>query len=321
MAEEVKEPVIPEGTPAPAPAPTKPSISESASEVMNTIGSTLRSNAGYIVLGLLGVAGFAFIVAFILYWIINYFVVAKRVTAISDTKIPIAGNVMTKITGVSSPVGVNGKRFTISFWVYVHDFDKYRGSMRHVLHLGDDEVSSGSPFVFFGPNDNKMYVGFNPNSLEDGYFNNINSQLDKCNKLLGSYGITIDYIPAQRWVHVAVIVNEEANGGIITAYIDAEVVKTVSSNQTGSSSSTQPTTSTLELYDLNLNKAGSLVIGGSTNDPIGPGFSGLVANVRLHNYDLNIQDVYNEYLGGPIDNFLAKMGLPAYGIRSPVYKL
>lgn len=326
MAEEAKQvPAIAEKAPTPdpvpdsAPAPAsgdtfQSSISESASNV----ASSLRENAGYIIIGLLGVAGFAFVVAFVLYWLINSYVISKRVVAIPDTKIPKPGNVVTKISGVASPVGVNGKRYTITFWVYVHDFDKYRGSMRHVLHIGDEDVASGSPFVFFGPNDNKMYVGFNPNTPFD---HRATDQLGKCNELLSKHGIAIDYVPAQRWVHVAIVVNEETNGGIIVAYLDAEVVKTAANNGSGTTSANTPVTSTLELYNLNLNKAGSLVIGGSTSDAIGPGFSGLVSNVRLFNHDLNIQDVYNDYLSGPIDNLLAKLGLPAYGVRSPVYKL
>ena len=41
----------------------------------------------------------------------------------------------------------------------------------------------------------------------------------------------------------------------------------------------------------------------------------------MYNYDLNDRDIYNDYNEGPIDNLLAKLGLGAYGIRSPVYKI
>ena len=45
------------------------------------------------------------------------------------------------------------------------------------------------------------------------------------------------------------------------------------------------------------------------------------ANTFLFNYDLNANDVYSLYQKGPVDNMLAKVGLPAYGIQSPIYRI
>jgi hypothetical protein len=132
---------------------------------------------------------------------------------------------------------------------------------------------------------------------------------------VNNYGIVIDYIPSQRWVHVAIVVNEDSAGGSITAFVDADLVKVVT---TGGSNT--PGTA-LKLYDLNITKSGVLIVGGSTSDSVGPGFSGLVAGVRIYNYDMNVNDVYYVYKEGPIDNLMSKLGLPPYGVRSPVYKL
>ena len=41
----------------------------------------------------------------------------------------------------------------------------------------------------------------------------------------------------------------------------------------------------------------------------------------MFNYDLNDRDIYNNYNEGPIDGFLAKLGLGAYGVRSPIYRI
>ena len=301
-------------TPTDQPPASTTELADNVSGVMDKA----KSNVGSIVVILLGTAALALLIAYFLYWMINSYTIDKKSVIIPQTKSPIIGTAMTKINGVTSPVSTNGKRYTITFWVYVHDFDKYRGAMRHVLHIGDEDVASASPFVYFGPNDNKMYVGFNPNVVDTTMGTPGTggaTTLSVCNNIVNKYGIVIDYIPSQRWVHVAIVVNEDTNGGSISAYVDGDLAKVVTTG--GSNVPGQ----TLSLYNLNITKSGVLIIGGSTNDSVGPGFSGLVSGVRLFNYDLNINDVYNVYKMGPIDNLLAKLGLPAYGVRSPVYRL
>lgn len=178
-------------------------------------------------------------------------------------------------------------------------------------------------------------------------------------------GITIDYIPLQRWVHVGIVVNEDLNGGTITAYIDGQLQSEVSPqtpikidnpnvkmnytssgapilsaittvnndsiqltvNTQASGSATVATatdkgiTPKFDIKTVDLDHKGDVYIGGSLSSAVGAGFSGLISKVQFFNYDLNAQDVYNNYLKGPIDNLLAKMGLPPYGVRNPIYKL
>jgi hypothetical protein len=68
---------------------------------------------------------------------------------------------------------------------------------------------------------------------------------------------------------------------------------------------------------------GYLYVGNSRDysKGIGPGFYGLLSSFTSYNYELNQQDIYSIYNDGPITGFLAKLGLGAYGVRSPVYKL
>ena len=181
-------------------------------------------------------------------------------------------------------------------------------------------------------------------------------------------GITIDYIPLQRWVHVGIVVNEDLNGGTITAYVDGQLQSQVSPQtpikidspsvkmgytSTGSpvlnaittvknesaqlTINTQSVTSATTAFattatdkaivpkfnitTVDLDHKGDIYIGGSLSSAMGAGFSGLVSKIQFFNYDLNAQDIYNNYLKGPIDNLLAKMGLPPYGVRNPVYRL
>lgn len=326
---------------ADAPAgPQAPDASSSSSAMPSAskITSMLKANSMTIIVGLICVAAGAFIVAYVLYWLINKSLISKKGITLPNTKVPIVATQLTKISGVSSPVSSNGKRFSMCFWIYVHDIDKYRGSTRHVFHIGDDSASSASPVVFFDSDSNKLLIGFSPiNPLADPNFPGISmdpttkktgtgainvtakSQTDIITYLATKYGITIDYIPIQRWVHVCVVINEESSGGTMSAYVDGDLVKVMTTGNKSVYANKYSEVSTIQ--NINLSRAGSLIVGGSTSDPVGPGFSGLVSNIRLFNYDLNINDIYYEYRRGPIDNILARLGLPAYGVRSPVYKL
>lgn len=178
-------------------------------------------------------------------------------------------------------------------------------------------------------------------------------------------GITIDYIPLQRWVHVGIVVNEDLNGGTITAYVDGQLQSQVSpqtpmridspfikmgytstgspvlnaittvknesaqltintqtmSTSTASTATDKPIVPKFNITTVDLDHKGDIYIGGSLSSAMGAGFSGLVSKIQFFNYDLNAQDIYNNYLKGPIDNLLAKVGLPPYGVRNPIYKL
>jgi hypothetical protein len=162
--------------------------------------------------------------------------------------------------------------------------------------------------VFFDSSTNQMLVVFSPKNAPTK--SSDTSVETHVKGLLRTSGIAIDYIPIQRWVHITIVVNENVNGGTMYAYVDAELVKTVSTGE-----------SDINIQKLNLAKGGNIYLGGSTSDNIGPGFSGLLSKVKLYNYDLNVGDVYSEYKSGPINNLLSKLGLPAYGIQSPVYRI
>ena len=143
-----------------------------------------------------------------------------------------------------------------------------------------------------------------------------------------SRGIVFPYVPLQRWVHVACVINENVNGGTITGYIDGELAVTVNSSSktvpvqvTTSGTGTRTVKPVLDVSNINMKNTGDVYIGGSISDPIGPGFSGLISKVQFYNYDISAQDVYANYQSGPIDNILSKLGLPAYGLRSPIYEI
>lgn len=128
-------------------------------------------------------------------------------------------------------------------------------------------------------------------------------------------GIVIPYIPLQRWVHVAIVVNENSNGGTIVAYVDGDISKIVTTGEIRENGTS------LVLRNLELDKMGDLYVGGSYDSLFGIGFSGLISKVTLYNYDLNDKDIYKDYNEGPLSGFLSSLGLSNYGLRSPIYKI
>lgn len=287
-----------------------------ATEAVKSIASKFSGDQSMpIVVGLIVAVMISFAVAYFLYYVINRHVMNKRPYLFDQTTTPKPGNQITKLYAGEMPNITNGRRVTFSFWIYVHDIGKYRGVPRHVMHIGDDENAvNGSPIVFLGAGDNRLYVAFNKTGT-DVIPAWAKTQRQKLEVLAARYGMVFDYLPIQRWVHVGIVVNESVNGGSITGYLDGELVKTVT---TGTNIMMQGAIQTTNFQNLMLDKRGSLFIGGSMSSAMGPGFSGLVSKVKFYNHDLNVQDMYNDYRSGPIGGgVLAKLG---YGLRTPIYK-
>ena len=83
-----------------------------------------------------------------------------------------------------------------------------------------------------------------------------------------------------------------------------------------------PTNKDPLLSKLNFDCEGSLFVGEDNSSESGLiGFSGLLSKFTIFNYELNKNDIYKEYRSGPINGILASLGIGAYGIRNPIYKL
>jgi hypothetical protein len=283
-------------------------------------------NKTAVLFGLAFVILLCVIVALALYWLVARTIFNQSKVVIAQTKIPVLCNKYTKYGIENYNKSGNGKRRTYTFWIYINDLNKYSGSYKHVWHIGDtDNITKGSPYVFLDRYENKLYVRFGSVTEGDDTFKrylstrtsptsvqNLNQQdfLEYMRQ-----GIEIPYVPLQRWVHVAVVVNENTNGGTMTAYIDGELSKIVSTQDRSGSGSDS------SFNGLDLDKTGDLHIGGAFDSPLGPGFSGLIAKVTMFNFDLNTKDIYKDYNEGPMDGLLASLGLSNYGVRSPVYRI
>lgn len=197
--------------------------------------------------------------------------------------------------------------------------NKYSGSYKHVFHIGSsNDVRRAAPYVFLDSHENRMYVRFG-SVVEDSFDEKLESvqsmTVSQLNKFM-EQGIEIPYVPIQRWVHIAVVINENSNGGSIVGYVDGDISNVVTTNDVIKGSSNK-----VKVHNLDLDIMGDLYAGGSWEATTGPGFSGLLSKVSMYNYDLNNKDVYDDYNNGPLDGFLAASGLANYGLRSPVYKI
>lgn len=313
-------------------------MAEQAQAAMDALSTTTATpfgifSIGTVIIALAIGAGIAFLIAMVLYQYIKSGLRMEKSAILAETKVPQLGNTLTKASGGPIPALQNGLRMAFTFWIYIHNPDAFKGVYRHVWHRGMQNPSVAcSPLVYLDANTTRLIVRFmNTADAQQPPIEMINQPFivppgtattntpeQNQDIDLATHGISIDYIPIQRWVHVAIVVNEEVNGGTIYAYLDGELVKRVTSVDT-------PTTLThtpINLQNLVLDQPGDVWIGGNMSDPnIGPGFSGLVGKITFFNYDINLTDIYNDYKSGPIDNIMAKMGLPPYGVRSPIYRL
>ena len=332
--------------------PTEPVVSlpPKVEEVKSKVSAFFANTSAVVILGSIIAVIVILAVAYILYdRLIRISSKGNRGVLLQDSKVPILGTVITKLDGSPIPLAGNGQRMSMSFWIYLNDIDKFNGTYRHILHRGDPSIPGASPLVFLDKDTNKLHIRFdksptlsrtdmsrpyntdtemaNPTTYPELQGKSVNESVNESDKLtldMMKHGITIDYIPLKRWVHVVVVVNDQADKGVISAYVDGELVKSVDSRMTQKFNDTVNNTYNVrfDFTNINLDKAGNIFVGGSSTDmKLGPGFDGALSKVQFFNYDINAKDVYNVYLAGPIDNPLGKVGLAAYGIRNPIYKL
>jgi len=259
----------------------------------------------------------------------------KVLWLVPGSKVPILGTSENRISGEGIPTKLNGNRLTFMFWIYINDINEGNGQFKHVLHRGDKSTANASPLVMLDKTESKLYIRFsgskrgvwkkrsvnkNWSQIIKNYRGRFYSDSDALAADLTNHGIIVDYVPIQRWVHIAVVVNETINQGEISLYMDGELVKHISSNDTEKINDHRNYKFSYDFQNLDLNKVGDIYVGGDeTSENIG--FSGLVGKIAFANYDMNARSIHNEYTKGPVDNLASKLGLPAYGVRNPVYRL
>jgi hypothetical protein len=280
-------------------------------------------------MGLFIVIVICIIIAYFLYKIISEKLFLNIRTVVDETKIPIVCTTLRKYKFDIRNTG-NGERRSFTFWIYIHDMNRYSNLYKNVWSIkateSDTGIQNASPFIFLDKVSNKLYVHFSkttPATAGNQAINNI-SRITETN--LEDYmkqGIVIPYVPLQRWVHIAIVCNANSYKSSISAYVDADLVNVVSNNEVDKHLSANPSASSVrkDFDGLNINLSGYVHIGGNVNELSGVGFSGLVSKITSFNYDINPKDIYYEYYKGPVNSFFAALGIGNYGIRNPIYKI
>lgn len=334
-------PVVSDATPTksstePIASVIKENLTNVKEKVMESVTNPM--SGGFNVVTSLSVgAAIAFFVAFVLYWVITYGSnpLLKKTYQIPETKLPKTGYEVNQISTENMPSVKD--LATLSFWLYVNEFPEIPSSgtqapsvlVRHVWHRGNPKWTTSpeivGPLVLLksekaatGAQKNKLLISFKSSDVSkllDG--ESITNRLSKIDYMVATRGIEINYVPVKRWVHIAVTVNKKNK--IMRAYVDGENVKTIDNSQIVKVTTTID--AKRKLTDTDINGAGDIFIGGRPTSDLGLGFPGLVSNIRMSNWDMTSAEVYREYKRGPVDNLLARLGLPAYGVQSPVYKM
>lgn len=263
------------------------------------------------------------VIAYFLYYIITDNILFQQKIDVEGTEVPIICNELSEFKITKALPNSNGIKRSYGFWIYINDIAKYSGEYRHIAHLGQGagQIKDACPYIFLDKYENSIHVRFAPKK-DDGI--DVDHKLiEKTKDQLFTYtgdggsgtkncGITIKYVPIQRWVHIVIVVSD-VNGGVVFTYIDGELT-----DQTNGTNRLQ------SLHELGFeNKVDTLFVGGNiSNTQVGAaGFSGLLSKFSYYNYDLNKNDIYKEYSKGPLNGLLTSMGIVSYGLRNPVYKI
>lgn len=305
-----------------AAAPQGTTLSENTLASINNVKASFANMASgndsifYLIIIVLIVTA---IIAYILYYIISDSILYQQKILVDGTDLPVICNELSEFKITKVLPNSNGIKRTYGFWIYINDINKYMGKFRHIAHIGQSagQIKNACPYIFLDNQTNSVHVRFSPKkeSVSMSKYETLNdvSNVDTLLHYDGKRcGITIQYVPIQRWVHIVIVVSD-FNGGMVYTYIDGELADVEKARERK-----------LILHELDFeNRIGSLFVGGSVSNTTvnATGFSGLISKFSLYNYDLNKNDIYKEYSKGPLNGLLTSMGIVSYGLRNPIYKL
>jgi len=191
------------------------------------------------IIGLLLVIILAFILSYIMYYFISSNLFNQSRVIISGTKMPVLCNILKKNNITKKNPSGNGKKRTYTFWIYINDLNYMTNSYKNVAYIGDENsLKNRSPYIFLDKNNNKLFVRFSKQDItssgDDSLSNNFENaksanDIDNMGDFYNfiSQGITIDYVPIQRWVHIAIVINDIGRSATMSAYVDGDISKMI----------------------------------------------------------------------------------------------
>lgn len=232
-------------------------------------------------------------------------------------KAPVKLNTAPHVDASAAPATDNGQELAYSFWLYIHDYEP-TGDYKLIFQRKDvdGDVSHVNPLVFMHKGTNRLYVALRTNQVKSvpgcgvkgSPACNVNDVMRTVAETGGAGWLVafVDYVPLQRWVHICFVLHD----GMLTLYTDGDLYTLTSVN------------------DVALGNAANLraVVQGSKGDvSVGSKTTTVNAHIcrlRFFAYALTSRDVHSVYHAGPgSSSVLARIGLPSYGIRTPIYKI
>ena len=208
------------------------------------------------------------------------------------------------------PALTNGQEYCISFWLYLAEFEHTSGDKLIVRRAGGAS-ELGSPVV---------YLDRGTNALRVALLTSHGAPLgDAAAELAGLHAAghlrhlvaTVDYVPLQRWVNYAVVVQD----GLLSVYQDGDLytVENVRDLEAPGDALSRPVLAP---------SRGALYVGATDWAPTR--VRGFLSGMRFYNHAPSQADVRAQYARGPASvagNMLARIGIPEYGLRSPLYRV
>lgn len=325
-------------TPTPAPVNKTSWFGSSAPAPAAPAASTTDTLAKFFYDNMLVIIFISIILVIFLIVIIYIFVsmngAGLRSATLTRTPIQLTGsNTPPPILANRMPVPMVGMEYAYSFWVYLENYSQTPGSQKLLWFRGTNgELTSANPIVYLDSMSNKMYVviktknsNLNANSSNDlsqiipnNYFLNSTLALnDNSNKhIIMSY----DYVPLQRWVNFGIVVDNK----LITLYMDGEIysVKSVDEIKASRVSEVDVLGKPVQYNVIVDNTQGDINIGQNPVSSKNSTISGYVSKFQFFNYAVTANDMKRVYKSGPfVNSFLSLLGMGAYGLRAPVYKI
>ena len=210
------------------------------------------------------------------------------------------------------PPTLNGQEFTFSFWLYLVEYPPLDSHALVFCRGGSGQsVDKSNPIVFLDKSTNKLHIAVRTTALpRKGLDPELqgNAVLDAVLARGSSFlTATIDFVPLQRWLHVAFTVQDN----LLTVYLDGDVY-TVSN-----------------LFMMKGATGARPVFAGTNGDVFVGALPGVTAQARafvakgqFFNFAVMQKEVGDLYSRGPaMPSVMGAVGLPSYGFRSPVYRL
>lgn len=112
------------------------------------------------ILQIIGAFVIAILVVYMLFWFYKYYR-TRKVIMFQKEKLVDGKHDATKYAIIDKrkiPLSAQGNEYSISFWIFVKDFNYRYGSNKSILYRGDKDNLESNPFIYFHPKNNDISV-------------------------------------------------------------------------------------------------------------------------------------------------------------------